>query len=192
MIVGITKNSNLEEIIKSCQRFEEQGQEKLYHLFSKTLFGICLRYGRDYNEAEDMLQEAFIKIFRKIDKYDFSGSFPAWLSRLVSNNCIDMLRKKSNLYTITEEKAYAIPSSMLSAMDKLNEENLLEIIQALPIGYRTVFNMYVIEGYSHKEIADRLEINEGTSKSQLNRARNLLQKKILELQNEVHSKKMNG
>lgn len=181
MILNGINEDKLKQLILDCQKNIGSAQEELYHLYSPKFFGICLRYASDYAEAEDMLQEGFVKLFQKMDKYNFSGSFPAWASRLFSNNCIDLLRKKPNLYTISEEKAYTLEADTLQAIDNLYLDDLLEIIQELPIGYRTVFNLYVVDGYSHKEIAERLDINEGTSKSQLNRARKLLQQKLIDL-----------
>ena len=191
MIVQVLNDKQLEKLIKDCQAMDCSAQERLYNAFSRKYFGICLRYGSDYAEAEDMLQEGFVKLFKKIGKYNFSGSFPAWSSRLFTNNCIDMLRKKPNLYMIAEEYAYNLESKTIQAIDELYEEDIIKLVQELPIGYRTVFNLYVIEGYSHKEIGKKLNINEGTSKSQLNRARKLLQKK-LEAIRQSELTKMNG
>jgi RNA polymerase sigma-70 factor (ECF subfamily) len=174
-------DEKLHKIIVDCQNNSCSAQEKLYHLFSSKFFGICLRYAANYAEAEDMLQEGFIKLYQKIDKYNFSDSFPAWASRLFSNNCIDQLRKRPNLYTLSESKAYTLESDTIHAIHNLYLEDLVVLIQELPIGYRTVFNLYVVDGYSHKEISEKLDINEGTSKSQLNRARKVLQNKLTEL-----------
>jgi RNA polymerase sigma factor (sigma-70 family) len=171
----------LKQLILDCQNNLSSAQEKMYKVFSKKHFGICLRYATDYNEAEDMLQEGFVKLFRNMEKYNFTGSFKAWSSRLITNNCIDMLRKKPNLYTISDDNAFYLEANNLEAIDELIVEDLVAIIQKLPIGYRTIFNLYVIDGFSHKEIAEKLDINEGTSKSQLNRAKKLLQKKLEEM-----------
>lgn len=171
----------LHQLILECQKGNSSAQERLYNQFAKKFFGICLRYAADYSEAEDMLQEGFVKLFRKLEMYNFSGSFSAWASRLISNNCIDMLRKKPNLYTLTEEKESSLESFSAEGIDDLYTEDLVNLIHSMPSGYRTVFNMYVVEGYSHREIAERLNISEGTSKSQLNRARKLLQTKLKEL-----------
>lgn len=192
MILSLLNDENLKQVVLDCQSNKSSAQEKLYYSFSKKVFGICLRYGADYAEAEDMLQEGFVKVFKNITKYDFSGSFPAWLSRVITNNCIDILRKKPSLYALTEDNSYHLESDSLSVIDELYAEDLMEIIHQLPIGYKTVFNMYVIEGYSHKEIAEKLDINEGTSKSQLNRARKLLQKKLIDLKELETSKHLKG
>ena len=168
----------LYDLIEACKENNRAAQHDIYTLFSKKLFVICLRYAVDYNEAEDMLQEGFIKLFNKIEKYNHSGSFAAWSSRVITNNCIDLLRKKPNLYAITDAQNNTIESYDLNALDQLVAEDLMHLIQSLPTGYRTIFNMYLIDGYAHNEIAEKLNINIGTSKSQLNRARKLLLKKL--------------
>lgn len=182
MLISMPDKSELIELIDRCKNNDRIAQRAIYELFSKKLFVVCLRYSSDYSEAEDMLQEGFIKIFHKIDKYNHSGSFGGWLSRLISNNCIDIIRKKPNLYALTEAKESSLENYTLDAVDSLIGEDLLKVIQSLPTGYRTIFNMYVIEGYPHKEIAEKLNISTGTSKSQLNRARKLLQKKLEEIE----------
>ncbi|MFT4968591.1 MAG: RNA polymerase sigma factor (sigma-70 family) [Chitinophagales bacterium] len=182
----------LHQLILECQNGNGSAQERLYNGFVKKFFGVCLRYGADYAEAEDMLQEGFVKLFRKLEMYNFSGSFAAWASRLISNNCIDMLRKKPNLYTLTEEKESSLESFSSEGIDDLYVEDLMNLVHQMPSGYRTVFNMYIVEGYSHREIAERLNISEGTSKSQLNRARKLLQSKLQELKEIEVSKMIKG
>ncbi len=167
-------------------------QRKLYDLFAGKMYFTCMRYAVDEFEAEDMLQEGFVKAFTKINKYTEGRSFGGWLNRLFANNCIDMLRKKPKLFAVSEDEARSIESDAVSALDDLYEEELLELIYSLPSGYKTIFNMYVIDGYSHKEISEKLNISEGTSKSQLNRARALLKKKILDLKSyELNSSKAN-
>lgn len=191
MKLNLLNEENLKKTIEGCQINKSSAQEVLYNFYAAKVFGICLRYSSNREEAEDMLQEGFVKLFKNITKYDFTGSFPAWMSRVITNNCIDMIRRKPNLYTISEEQAYYLETDTVSALDGMYEDDLVALIQELPIGYKTVFNMYVIEGYSHKEIADILEINEGTSKSQLNRAKKLLQKKIVELNKIEFQRKQN-
>ncbi|MGB0885798.1 MAG: RNA polymerase sigma factor [Chitinophagales bacterium] len=181
MTINMPEEKRLTEIIELCKENDRKAQRTLYDLFSKKMFVVCLRYSSDYSDAEDMLQEGFIKIFKKIDKYNHSGSFPAWMSRLISNNCIDIIRKKPNLYAITEGHENTLETYNTNAIDKLIGEDIVNLIQSLPTGYRTIFNMYVVEGYSHKEIAEKLDISAGTSKSQLNRARKVLQKKLEEI-----------
>lgn len=181
MIVNMPDKNNLKLIIERCQKNDRRAQRDLYDLFSNKFFIICLRYAVDRSEAEDMLQEGFIKLYHKIDKFNHSGSFGGWAGRLIANNCIDLIRKKPNLYAITDVHANKLETYSTNALDKLIGEDIINLIQSLPTGYRTVFNMYIIEGYSHKEIAEKLNISTGTSKSQLNRARKLLQKKLNEI-----------
>ncbi|MGB1248072.1 MAG: RNA polymerase sigma factor [Chitinophagales bacterium] len=187
MALSLQEKYTIEELIAGCKKGKRTFQKGMYDQFSAKFFAICLRYGKDYAEAEDMLQEGFIKLFNKMDKYNNVGSFGAWASRLISNNCIDIIRKRPNLYTISDDYALDQKSPAPSALDNMIGEDLLLLVQSLPTGYRTIFNMYAIEGYSHKEIATRLEISEGTSKSQLNRARKLLQKKLIELENQENN-----
>lgn len=174
-------NSELKDLIERCKQNDRIAQRAIYELFSKKLFVVCLRYSTDYSDAEDMLQEGFIKIFNKIEKYNHSGSFGGWLSRLIANNCIDIIRKKPNLYALTDVQENKLENYTVDALDTLIGEDLISLIQSLPIGYKTIFNMYVVEGYAHKDIAEKLNISTGTSKSQLNRARKLLQKKLEEI-----------
>jgi len=183
MNVNIPDNNKLEQIVELCKKNNRKAQKDLYDLFSKKFFIICLRYSTDYSEAEDMLQEGFIKLYAQINKFNKGGYFKSWAGRLIANNCIDMIRKKPNLYAITDFHANSLETSTINALDKMIGDDVLNIIQSLPTGYRTIFNMYVIEGFSHKEIAERLNIKIGTSKSQLNRAKNLLQKKLKEINN---------
>lgn len=178
----MARKPDIETIIAGCRKKDSVQQKAMYDWLSGKLFSICLRYSSDYADAEDMLQEGFVKIFTKLDKYNNSGSFAAWASRVVSNNCIDCIRKKPNLYTISDDYALNREAPNTSVLEKMAGEDILELIQSLPTGYRTIFNMYVIEGFSHKEIGEKLNISDGTSKSQLNRARNLLKKKLVELE----------
>jgi RNA polymerase sigma-70 factor (ECF subfamily) len=137
-----------------------------------------MRYTNDYHIAEDILQEGFIKVFKNIGKYRGEGSFDGWVRRIFVNTSIEHYRKKVNLYAVTEIENDNIKTYNGDVIDQLQEADLLKMIGELSIGYRTVFNMYVIEGYSHQEIAEMLGISEGTSKSQLSRARMLLQEKV--------------
>lgn len=151
-------------------------QEKLYAFYASRTYGICLRYTHSVFEAEDILQEAFIKIFNQLKSYKMVGSFDGWIKRIVINTAIDHYKanlKKHNHAHLELVKEYEIESFTLP--QDLHEEDLLAMIDKLPEGYKMVFNLYAIEGYSHKEIADLLEINEGTSKSQLSKARRYLQ-----------------
>lgn len=166
------------ELIETCLKDNPIAQKMLYDTYSSVLFGICLRYSKNEEEAQDILQDSFIKIFTKLDTYQFTGSFEGWLKRIVTNTSIEYYRKK-----ITREHLEEIGFNPYLAVDSdrgLEVEELLKMIQELPEGYRMVFNMYAIDGYTHSEIATKLNISEGTSKSQLSRARAYLQRKFKE------------
>ena len=168
------------EIISGCIKGERKFQEILYRTYSSKMFSVCLRYANEYAGAEDLLQDGFIKVYNNIQKFRSEGSFEGWIRRIFVNNSIEYFRKKSNLYVVQETEALTYEYYDDNAVQKLMKEDLMKIIQSLSVGYRTIFNLYAIEGYSHKEIAELLNITEGTSKSQLARARYLLQKKIAE------------
>lgn len=169
------------EILDRCIKGDRQAQEILYRSQSRKVKGICLRYARTVFEAEDILQEAFIKIFTNLSKFNQSGPFEAWVRRIVLNTAIDFY--KSNLYLENQVNIDSTGEALqLSAYDadQLSEEELLKILAMLPDGYRVVFNLYAIEGFSHKEIADMLNISEGTSKSQLSKARNYIKALLIQ------------
>lgn len=171
-----------DELINKCMVGDREAQKTLYYRYAPKMFSVCLRYAKDYHSAEDVLQEGFIKVFKYISKFRREGSFEGWLRRIFINTSIENLRKAVSMYSIVDEEDKPIDIIDESIFDELDHEDLLHMIQSLSPGYRTVFNLYVIEGYSHNEIARMLGINEGTSKSQLARARILLQKKILAAQ----------
>ncbi len=150
-------------------------QQELYERFAPKMFGVCLRYAGNSEEAEDILQEGFIKIFNKMSSYRGDGSFEGWVRRIFVNTAIEHFRKKTYLQPITETEENTVEGKYLSVLDSLAEKDIISLVQQLSPGYRTVFNMYVVEGYTHKQIAEILGISEGTSKSQLSRAKLILQ-----------------
>jgi RNA polymerase sigma-70 factor (ECF subfamily) len=156
-------------------RGERKMQQELYQRFAPKMYGVCLRYAGSAEEAEDVLQEGFIKVFNKIGSFRGDGSFEGWIRRIFVNTAIEHYRKKIYLQPITEYEEDTIEGKYLSVLDKMEEKDIIQLVQQLSPGYRTVFNMYVIEGYSHKQIAEALGISEGTSKSQLSRAKQILQ-----------------
>lgn len=171
---------SIEKLIKQCKKQDLKSQEKLYQLFSHKLFSVSLKYSRNYAEAEDNLQDAFITIFKKINQFNFKGSFEGWMKRIVINTALQRYRKQ-HVFEIVNEENIEQPEV------EINEENiplkfLLQIIQELPDRYRMVFNLYALDGYSHKEIAESMGISIGTSKSNLARARGILKQKIEESQ----------
>jgi len=166
----------LEQIIQNCQRNDTAAQEQLYRLLAPKLFGVSLKYSRNYAEAEDNLQDGFILIFEKINKYEFKGSFEGWAKRVVINNILQRYRTEG-VFEIIHENIPDTPDVEIEE-DSVSMDFLVSIIQQLPDRYRLVFNLYVIDDYSHKEIAEMLKITIGTSKSNLARARMILKEKI--------------
>jgi RNA polymerase sigma factor (sigma-70 family) len=163
------------DLIEGCIRGDRKIQHELYQRFAPRMYGVCLRYAGNAVEAEDILQEGFIKVFRKIESYRGDGSFEGWVRRIFVNTAIEHFRKKTYLQPITEYEENTIEGKYLSVLDNLAEKDIIQLVQQLSPGYRTVFNMYVVEGYTHKQIAEVLGISEGTSKSQLSRAKIILQ-----------------
>ena len=153
-------------------------QEELYRRFSPRMYGVCLRYAGSAEEAEDILQEGFVKVFRKLDSFRSEGSFEGWIRRIFVNTAIEHFRRKKYLQPVTEKEEATIEGNYLSVLDELAERDILELVRQLSPGYRTVFNMYVVEGYTHKEIGEIMGISEGTSKSQLSRAKVILQEMV--------------
>jgi RNA polymerase sigma factor (sigma-70 family) len=173
------ENINLNRIWQGCQAQDKKSQAQLYSIFSKKMFVVCLRYAQTTLEAEDILQNGFIKVFTKHHLFDGKGSLEGWIKRIMVNTAIESYRQSKEKYTdsIDEQHENTIHSHLTS--DTSSYQDLLKLIKELPLGYRTVFNLYAIEGYSHKEIAEMLGISEGNSKSQLSRARQALQQKLI-------------
>ena len=171
------RNQNISEsdLITGCIEGNRRMQEELYRRFSPRMYAVCLRYAGNSEEAEDILQEGFIKVFKKLDSFRSEGSFEGWVRRIFVNTAIEHFRRKRYLMPVTEKEENTIEGKYVSVLDTLAEKDIIALVQDLSPGYRTVFNMYVIEGYTHKEIADILGISEGTSKSQLSRAKVILQ-----------------
>lgn len=176
---NLEKIALYERLIKGCLKQQRSAQKELYDVLSGKVFAICLRYADNYHTAEDLLQEGFIKIFKNIRSYRGDGSFEGWAKRIVVNTAIEHYRKQARMYPIVNLDAVDYSLNMEYLADTLELQDLQKLIQRLSPGYRTVFNLYVVEGYSHREIAEMLDITEGTSKSQLARARYLLQKMII-------------
>ena len=170
---------NMQNIIALCKKGDRSAQKVLFESLSPKMFAVCLRYMGDRDAAEDVLQEGFISLFSKLDSYSGDGSFEGWARKVFVNTALMTLRKNDVLKQSAEiESAFGVSSGGSSAIQNISYQELLRIISELPVGYRTVFNMFVIEGYSHKEISEALGISEATSRSQLQRARVILQGKI--------------
>jgi RNA polymerase sigma factor (sigma-70 family) len=178
--VSKESNQNIVEtdLIKGCLSGDSRMQEELYNRFASKMYAVCLRYSNNSEDAQDLLQEGFIKIFKNLDKFRAEGSFEGWIRRVFVNTSIEHYRRKVNLVSTSEREDVMVVDSSWNALDKLGEKDIIALVQDLSPGYRTVFNMYAIEGYSHKEIGNMLGISEGTSKSQLARAKGILQKKV--------------
>lgn len=169
---------SIEEIIQGCINNDRKCQKALFDRFASNMLMVCMRYARHRLEAEDMLQEGMVNIYTNIKQFTGNGSFEGWVKRIMINSCLKEIRKFS-----FKNEELGIAPGVESKVDPeiyalLSEKELLNIIQTLPNGYRMVFNLYAVEGYSHKEIADKLDIEEGTSRSQLLKARKQLQKII--------------
>jgi RNA polymerase sigma factor (sigma-70 family) len=177
---------DFEQLIHECCKNNSKAQEQIYRLLSPKLFSVCLKYSRNQDEAKDNLQESFLIIFEKINQYNKSGSFEGWAKRIVINYVLQQYRKQ-NVFEIVSDKIPAEEEVEIDD-DNISIEFLTRIIQELPDRYRLVFNLYVLDGYSHKEIADMLAISIGTSKSNLARAKAILKSKI-ELNNAFEVKK---
>lgn len=163
-------------------REDRKCQQEVFRRYASKMMGVCLRYARHQMEAEDLLQDAFIKVYNNISKFEYKGSFEGWIRRIVVNTALKNYSKKSFTYEqigVEEQPENSAPPEVYA---HLHEEELLKLVAALPDGYRVVFNLYAIEGYSHKEISEMLGCQESTSRSQLVKARKLLQAQILKLQ----------
>ena len=165
-----------EELVKGCLKRDRNAQKKLYEAYSGKMYSICFRYVKNSMEAEDVLVTAFTKIFVKIVQFKAEGSFEGWIRRIMVNEALSSIRRNKTMYLETDLEAADRQPNYHQLGEQLEAEDLINLIQELPPGYRVVFNMYAIDGYSHKEIAEELGISENTSKSQLSRARVFLQK----------------
>ena len=174
--MDITLNLHRQEkdFITACIRKERWAQKKLYEDHYSQMMGVCLRYSNNREDALDILHEGFIKVFKNIAKYQPGTSITSWIRRIMVNTAIDFYRKNIRRRTEDLEQAYHLSSSQASMVSQCTEKEILAAVQTLSPAYRTVFNLYVIEGYSHKEIAQQLDITESTSRSNLVKARTKL------------------
>lgn len=177
---------DLNQLINDCKKDNRKAQEQLYRIYSAKLFAVCLKYSRNYAEAQDNLQDGFLLIFKKIEQFSFKGSFEGWLKRVMINHILQQYRNQTFLSLVNEDIVEDVEIEIEE--DHISMDYLLKIIQELPDRYRLVFNLYIIDGYSHMEIAEMLKINIGTSKSNLARARIILKEKIEQYKNEETKK----
>ena len=169
---------DLAQLIKGCVEGEPNAKSRLYRMFAPKMLGVCLRYSKDMAEAEDNLQDGFIRVFEKINSFRMEGSLEGWIRRIMVNIALEKYRKQNILQTVEDISDYEISDFSSDAISKITTNDLLILVQELPVRYRMVFNLYVFEGMNHSEIAEELKISDGTSKSNLARARGILKMKI--------------
>jgi RNA polymerase sigma-70 factor (ECF subfamily) len=167
------------QLIEGCIRGDRQSQTQLYKLFMQKMFVVCMRYTKSREEAEEILQEGFMRVFEYIHQYKFAGSFEGWMRKIMVNCALQKYRGKGQLRPLIDKDTTALEQiGSEDIMSKIGTKELLKMVQQLPPAYRLVFNLYVFEGMKHREIAEQLKISEGTSKSNLSDARAILQKAI--------------
>jgi RNA polymerase sigma-70 factor (ECF subfamily) len=176
-------NKDEVELINACQEGKSWAQKKIYELYGPAMMSVCFRYVNDRETARDLLQDGFIKVFTKAGTYSGSGSFVGWIRRIFVTTALEFLRQNNTLKQSAsiEEVGNLIEDADITVLEKISVDDLLKCVTELPNGYRTVFNLYAIEGFSHSEIANMLTISENTSRSQFMRARKLLQQKVQSL-----------
>ena len=166
------------ELVHQCKKGDRIAQERVYALYSRQMYVVCQRYCKSQLEAEDVLQEAFIKVFKNIEQFRAEATFGAWIKRIVVNTALNSQRSKLYMFPMTDVETLKNESDENISLSGFELEELLAMIQSLPEGCQAIFNLYAIEGYSHREIAEKLGISEGTSKSQYFRAKALLKEMI--------------
>lgn len=168
----------LDILLKECKRGKSGSQEKLYRKFASAMYGLCLQYASNEEDAQDILQDGFIKVFAKLDQVKNPSALPGWIRRVMINTALERYRSQVILQRVDELREEPRVDSGNEALDRISCDELVALIQTLSPRYRMVFNLYAIEGYSHQEISEELGISVGTSKSNLSRARAILQEKI--------------
>ena len=169
------------QLIKGCLNGDRGAQEELYNLYSRKMMGLCMRYVGDRETARDLLQDGFIKVFTSLKFFSGAGSFESWMRKIFVNVTMEHFRKKDFLYDTVDLDSVQFSTDDNSTVSRLSAEMIMELVQQLPEGFRTVFNLFAVEGYSHKEIGEMLQISEVTSRSQYARARQWLQKRMKEI-----------
>ncbi|MFL5741208.1 MAG: RNA polymerase sigma factor [Flavisolibacter sp.] len=192
-IYPLTKLTGIQQrqLIQSCLQGNRHSQNELYGLFAPRMFTVCLRYGKDRHEAEEILQEGFIKVFSSLHQYRHEGSLEGWVRRIMVTTALQRLRGRTPIHALlsVDGTGHHEAPEEESSESKLSAKELLALVQSLPAVYRAVFNLYVFEGYRHKEISELLGISEGTSKSNLYDARQWLKEKIVADHKRLHPKK---
>ncbi|WP_421876083.1 RNA polymerase sigma factor [Marinoscillum sp.] len=181
-MLRINKSNSEENLLRDCRKGKSSAQQSFYERFAPKMLGVCIRYIHDREEAEHVMIGGMVKVFDKLDQYSGEGSLEGWVRRIMVNESLMYIRKNKNMSLEVDVQQAEFEPNYQTLESSLEAADLLSMIAELPVGYRTVFNLYAIEGYNHKEIAETLGINENTSKSQLSRARKLLQANLAALQ----------
>lgn len=168
------------QLLKDCLAGKRQAQKLLYDKYARKMYGVCIRYASDQSMAEDFLQEGFIRVFSNLKSFKSQGSLEGWVRRIMINNALEMLRKKDILKNALELDSVSVVEEDSEQIEHVKHDELLKLIKEMPPGFRTIFNLHAVEGFTHKEIGQMMDINEGTSKSQYARARAWIIKKIKE------------
>lgn len=168
------------KLVQGCIEGNVKSQKELYSTFANKMYAICLRYSGNPDDAKDLLQDGFVKIFNNLSGFEFKGSFEGWMKRIFVNTSIEFLRKRSRMGFTLDVTEVETGGYKDKGFKRLEVQDIMRYINQMPDGYRTVFNLYVIEGYAHREIAEMLDISEGTSKSQLSKARSMMRKLLEE------------
>lgn len=191
MRLGINKSKTIEDLVQGCLNNDQKAQRDLYERYSSLMFSICYRYVGDAAQAEDIMISGFMKIFSNITQFKGEGSFEGWMRRIVVNESLSFIRKNKSMYLEVDIQTANYEPDYRLLGNQLETEDLMKLVNNLPVGYKTIFNLYAIEGYSHKEIAEMMGININTSKSQLSRARALLQRNLAETEKVLNNKAIN-
>ena len=192
-MLRINKSNTEQALIEGCRKGRPDAQRELYERFAPRMMGVCMRYIHDREEAEHVMIGGMVKVYEKLVQFNEEGSFEGWIRRIMVNESLMYIRKNKNMSLEVEIEAVDYEPNYHVLEQTLEANDLMQLVGELPVGYRTVFNLYAIEGYNHKEIAEMLEINENTSKSQLSRARKYLQNRLEALQKvEIEKGESNG
>ncbi len=176
------------KLVKGCKKNDRKAQQALYDYYCKKMFAVCLRYCRKAEDAEDVLQEAFVKVFTKISSFRNESSLYFWIKKIVINTALNYQRSKLYLYPMVDVNDLHYLSDKDFTLDNIHYKDLIKLLQSLPDGCRVIFNLYAVEGFQHKEIAEMLGISIGTSKSQYSRAKLLLKEKLINSDKVLHEK----
>ncbi len=184
-MLRLNKSVKEQQLIRECKQGKSAAQKEVYDKFAPMMLSVCFRYVRDRMEAEHVMVGGMVKVFKNVHQFKEEGSFEGWIRRIMVNESLMYLRKNKNMALSTDIDSVKEEPNYEAIAESIETAELMKLITELPVGYRTVFNLYAIEGYKHEEIGEMLGISAGTSKSQLNRARKLLQKKLMEIENDL-------